>query len=160
MSTTVALLRGAPARTSPARPAYELRANQARGLGLVLAVWELPTPATPRLSAPECVGTLRGRALEILEARIFRRLRSTGIRLSALRAGEEQRAELDEDAALILALLFRTLAPMRSLDRIRQVADGIERMSREEAGYWLGMAVHRRNPRRVLAALRMLLAST
>jgi hypothetical protein len=30
-------------------------------------------------------------------------------------------------------------------------------MTREEAGYWLGMAVHRSHPRRVLAELRVLL---
>jgi hypothetical protein len=30
-------------------------------------------------------------------------------------------------------------------------------MERAEAGYWLGMAMHRRNPRRVLTALRFLL---
>lgn len=48
---------------------------------------------------------------------------------------------------------------MRHLDRIRQVADGIDEMSREEAGYWLGMAMHRKNPRRVLAALRTLLTT-
>ena len=30
-------------------------------------------------------------------------------------------------------------------------------MGREEAAYWLGMAMHRRRPRRVLTALRMLL---
>jgi len=41
--------------------------------------------------------------------------------------------------------------------RITVYADGIDAMSREEAGYWLGMALHRRRPRRVLAALRMLL---
>jgi hypothetical protein len=35
--------------------------------------------------------------------------------------------------------------------------DGIELMRREEAAYRLGMALHRKNPRRVLAALRLLL---
>jgi len=30
-------------------------------------------------------------------------------------------------------------------------------MGQEEAAYWLGMAMHRVNPRRVLSALRMLL---
>jgi hypothetical protein len=30
-------------------------------------------------------------------------------------------------------------------------------MEREEAAYWLGMAMHRRRPRRVLRALRVLL---
>ena len=30
-------------------------------------------------------------------------------------------------------------------------------MAREEAAYWLGMAMYRKYPRRVLSALRMLL---
>ena len=34
---------------------------------------------------------------------------------------------------------------------------GIEAMTKEEAGYWLGMAMHRKYPRRVLMALRFLL---
>ena len=42
-------------------------------------------------------------------------------------------------------------APMRT------VLEGIEAMEREEAAYWLGMAIHRPNPRRVLCALRTLL---
>jgi hypothetical protein len=58
---------------------------------------------------------------------------------------------------LNLGLLFRAMASMRKLERIRRDADGIDAMTREEAGYWLGMAVHRKSPRRVLAALRMLL---
>jgi len=35
--------------------------------------------------------------------------------------------------ALNLALIFWTLAPMMSIDRIRQVAEGIDQKSREEA---------------------------
>ena len=64
---------------------------------------------------------------------------------------------LDEDLALNLGLLFRMLAPMRSRKNMRQVTDGIEAMGREEAAYWLGMAMHRKYPRRVLMALRYLL---
>ena len=37
------------------------------------------------------------------------------------------------------------------------VAEGADAMDREQAGYWLGMAMHRPNPRRVLMALRCLL---
>ena len=59
--------------------------------------------------------------------------------------------------ALTLGLLFRTLAPMRSRDNMRTVSEGIEVMEREEAAYWLGMAMHRKHPRRVLTALRFLL---
>ena len=64
---------------------------------------------------------------------------------------------LTEDLVLTLGLLFRTLAPMRSRDNMRAVAEGIELMGREEAAYWLGMAMHRKHPRRVLTALRFLL---
>ena len=63
---------------------------------------------------------------------------------------------LTEDLALTLGLLFRALAPMRNRDNMRSVAEGIEAMGHEEAAYWLGMAMHRRRPRRVLTALRIL----
>ena len=46
---------------------------------------------------------------------------------------------------------------MRHREHIAAVAEGIEAMSKEEAGYWLGMAMHRKHPRRVLMALRFLL---
>ena len=43
---------------------------------------------------------------------------------------------------------------------IENCARGINAMAREEAAYWLGMAMHRRNPRLVLAALRLLLSAS
>ena len=64
---------------------------------------------------------------------------------------------IPEELALTLGLLFRVLAPMRSRPRMRQVAEGVEAMESEEASYWLSMAIHRKNPRRVLTALRYLL---
>ena len=67
---------------------------------------------------------------------------------------------LPEDVALTLGLLFRALAPMRSRDNLRNVVEGIEQMGKEEAAYGLGMAMHRKNPRRVLSALRMLLTAS
>lgn len=140
-------------------PSYELRAIGLGGGQLELSIWQRPTPATPRLTAPECTGTLKGRALQIVETRICKRLKGSGIRVGGIQKGQAERFHLDEDEALNLALLFRVLAPMRSIDRIRMVADGIDKMSREEAGYWLGMAVHRVYPRRVLAALRLLLTT-
>jgi hypothetical protein len=46
---------------------------------------------------------------------------------------------------------------MRNRSYMRGVSEGIDAMAKEEAAYWLGMAMHRRRPRRVLAALRCLL---
>jgi hypothetical protein len=138
-------------------PVYELRRKARRGGEYALEIWQIPSPATPRLDAPEHVASLKGTPLRLLEARLARRLAHARINLGAAASERERRWPLDEDLALLLGLLFRALAPMRNLDRIRQVADGIDAMSHEEAGYWLGMAMHRKNPRRVLAALRILL---
>ncbi len=91
-----------------------------------------------------------------MEHRVLKLLVAAGVKFAPL-AGPKEAWPLGEDNALRLGLLFRTLAPMRSRDSMRAVADGIEGMGREEASYWLGMAMHRRNPRRVLTALRFLL---
>jgi len=97
--------------------------------------------------------------LRIAENRLLKRLAREKIVLGSLKPGKSKRWPLDEEVALTLGLLFRVLAPMKNLDRIRQVAEGVEKMSREEAGYWLGMALHREYPRRVLASLRILLTT-
>jgi hypothetical protein len=140
-------------------PQYELRFRRRSGSDIELEIWQTPSPATPRLTAPEYVAGLKGAALRLVEPRLLKRLARAKISLAVPSAEKTRTWKIDEDLALNLGLLFRVLAPMRNLDRIRQVAEGVEVMSREEAGYWLGMAMHRRYPRRVLAALRILLTS-
>lgn len=159
IATAATVPRAAAFRKHEARPQYEIRAQGLSDGNTELGIWELPSPATPRLLHPERVAGLHGRNLLMVEARLLRRLRQAGISLPHLRKGETRSFALDEDLALNLSLLFRVLAPMRSDRRIREVLEGIEKMPREEAGYWMGMAVHRVNPRRVLAALRILLAT-
>jgi hypothetical protein len=117
----------------------------------------MPSPASPHLTTAVRVAGLRGRNLELVEHRVLKRLSQAGVKLGNGHANKVQRYAITEDLALTLGLLFRTLAPMRNRDNMRAVAEGIEAMGREEAAYWLGMAMHRKNPRRVLTALRFLL---
>lgn len=154
MSTARKQAQPAPATS---QPRYELRVVVPKKGDHRVEVWQLPSPATPRLKEDEQVAGLKGAAWRMVQARVLRRLARVGVAFGTLTPGSTQRWSIDEDLALSLGLLFRTLAPMRSLDRLRQAADGIEAMTREEAGYWLGMAMNRKRPRRVLAALRMLL---
>lgn len=141
---------------SKTQPLYELRARR-RGPGNTeLEVWQIPSLATPQITSPVRLAGLRGRNLELAENRVFKRLKESGIRLDLLPI-EGMASVLPEETALRLALLFRTLAPMRNREKMRLVAEGIDVMGKEEAGYWLGMSVHRKNPRRVLHALRILL---
>ncbi len=137
-------------------PAYEARLVRHGASDTEIEVWQMPSPASPQVTAPRRLAGLRGRNLDLVEHRVLKLLAAAGIGISP-RGGRKQAEPLPEDAALRLGLLFRTLAPMRSRDNMRAVADGIEAMGREEAAYWLGMAMHRKNPRRVLTALRFLL---
>lgn len=149
--------RRAPADPSMALPRYELRAHYFGPADTELEVWQLPSPATPALTAPVRVAGLRGRNLELVEHRVTRKLKQTGVPFEQPSLRLPRAWSLPEDVALPLGLLFRSLAPMRSRDNLRNVVEGIEQMGKEEAAYWLGMAMHRRNPRRVLSALRVLL---
>ena len=145
------------AETPALSPRYELRVRRHGPADSSYEVWQLPSAASPHLSCAQRVAGLRGRNLDFVEHRVLRRLSQAGIRLGQHKDATKRGYMLGEDAALILGLLFRSLAPMRSRANMRAVTEGIEAMGREEAAYWLGMAMHRRNPRRVLTALRCLL---
>ena len=88
---------------------------------------------------------------------MLRLLAQSGVRLGPNAGDDNSGYPLPEEVALLLGLLFRALAPMRNRANMRAVVEGIETMRHEEAAYWAGMAIHRRHPRRVLMALRILL---
>ena len=151
--------RRAPADPSLALPRYELSTRYFGPSDTELEVWQLPSPATRHLTTPMRVAGLRGRNLELVEHRVTRRVTQIGIPFESPALHLPRAWSLPEDMALTLGLLFRALAPMRSRDNLRAVVEGIEAMGKEEAAYWLGMAMHRKYPRRVLTALRVLLTS-
>jgi hypothetical protein len=140
-----------------ALPQYELRAKRLAGFDMEIEIWQLPASATPHIRQPTYVAGLRGRNLSLIEHRLLRRMKQVRIDITNLPAIDALRIPVDEEMAINLGLLFRALAPMRNREHIAAVAAGIEAMTKEEAGYWLGMAMHRKYPRRVLMALRFLL---
>ena len=143
--------------TPASAPRYELRVGSHGASDTEYEIWQLPAPATPHIKSAIRIAGLRGRNLELVEHRVLRRLAAAGIRPKLDPPRSDRAYAVGEDTALTLGLLFRALAPMRSRDNMRAVAQGIEAMEREEAAYWLGMAMHRSRPRRVLMALRVLL---
>ena len=165
MNSTARIPRLRLIETPKSVPQYEVRIRH-HGLGdTEIEVWRMPSPATPQLTSPPRLAGLRGEALELVEHRVFKQMQRAGLRISSLRPvparkqaeRQVQGYNIPEELALTLGLLFRVLAPMRSRPRMRQVAEGVEAMEKEEASYWLSMAIHRKNPRRVLTALRYLL---
>ena len=151
------LERIAQIETPDSAPRYELRVRRHGPVGSEYEIWQMPATATPQVTSALRVAGLRGRNLELVEHRVLKRLSRSGVKPGQRADTRKRGYTLTEDLALTLGLLFRTLAPMRSRDNMRAVAEGIEAMGREEAAYWLGMAMHRKHPRRVLTALRFLL---
>lgn len=153
------MTRRTPTRSprSTTRPRYELRVARGRGSDSTLEVWQLPSPATPSVPVPRRVAGLGGRNLALVEHRVLRQLKQEHVDPTSVGPHGAGRFEISEDIALRLGLAFRTLAPMRNRAFMRACIDGIEAMGKEEAAYWLGMAMHRKYPRRVLGALRYLL---
>lgn len=137
---------------------YEVRRHSVGGYDDAYEVYELPSKAAPYLHEPRRIGGLAGANLALVEKELLRRLRRIGARFENGRHDGIAHATIPEDEALRLALLFRVVAPMRSRRRIDAVIRGIESMGREEAAYWLGMALHRKMPRRILSALRIVAA--
>jgi len=140
-----------------ALPRYELRIRQRSSSDSEIEIWQLPAPATPHIKSPVYIAGLHGRNLALIEHRLLRRLKPLGISLAGLPLDDVRRFALEEASAINMGLLFRALAPMRNREHMVAVAAGIEAMPKEEAAYWLGMAMHRKYPRRVLMALRFLL---
>ncbi len=143
--------------TPDSAPRYELRVRRHGPVDAGYEIWQLPAPASPHVTCALRVAGLRGRNLELVEHLVLRRLSRAGVRLGRSADATRRGYALTEDLALMLGLIFRALAPMRSRENMRAVSEGIESMGREEAAYWLGMAMHRKRPRRVLTALRIML---
>ena len=60
-----------------------------------------------------------------------------------------------------LCLLAMALNPLRKLERIREIRNGVDAMSREEATYWFSKAVGAdsyNDRRRIMKAMRILLS--
>jgi len=140
------------------RPTYQFRLAANEAGVYEYSVWRTGSTAANRQGG-ERVAVLRGPAAHLSETRILRLLARAGIKPGPIRLGEKRTFAIGEDWALMLGLLLRVLGPMRNPDQIREVAERIEDMSREEAGYWLGLSMYRDNPRRVMAALRLLLTT-
>ena len=157
MSAATAAKRPDIRRLATVLPRYELRARRLAKAESEIQIWQLPSAATPQVRLPVYVAGVHGRNLALIEHRLLRRLKQHRIELTGLPLDDVRRFPIDEELAINLGLLFRALAPMRNREHMAAVAAGIEAMPKEEAGYWLGMAMHRKYPRRVLMALRFLL---
>jgi hypothetical protein len=102
------------------------------------------------------LGGIHGTPFRLIEHKLIKGFSRFKIDWSSL---EKRTYKIPEGMANSYSLLFRALAPMKNIDRIRSVAEGISEMREEEAAYWMGMVLHRKKPSRILAALRLILTT-
>lgn len=110
--------------------------------------------ATTDLTERERVVRLNGFRAARAVGPIHDLVRDRGVRARAWSDG--QPIELDQATGAQLELLIRSAKPLRRLDRIDRVIDGIAAMSREEATYWHVQMTNRSG----LRALRLLLGDS
>ena len=106
---------------------------------------------TTDLSNRERVIRLNGFRVPRAVGPIHDLIRDRGVSARAWTAGRP--IELDQATGAQLELLIRSAKPLRRLDRLDRVIDGIAAMSREEASYWHVQMTNRAG----LRALRLLL---
>ena len=137
-------------------PRYEVRRHSVRGYDDAYEVYEFPSKAAPYLREPRRLGGLAG-----ANFRWSKRSCCVGCgarRLRRRRTAPAWRTPPAGGRGIATGLLFRAVAPMRSRARSMPLFTVSNRWGSEEAAYWLGMALHRKNPRRILSALRIVAA--
>ena len=98
-------------KTPSSAPKYEIRVRSYGPADTELEVWHLPSPASPQVTSPVRVAGLRGRNLELVEHRVLKRLTQAGVKLISKPKDGPLGYAISEDIALMIGLLFRTLAP-------------------------------------------------
>lgn len=130
---------------------YELRRSTDPRKGIRWEIYKLPS----RGEAIFLAG-VHGSPFRLIEHKMIKGFKRLKIEWSD---PTPKRWQILESEANSYALLFRVLAPMKNIERIRSVISGIEDMREEEASYWMGMVLHRKKPARILMALRILLTT-
>ncbi len=141
-------------------PRYELRVRVHGPVDTVYEVWQLPSPATPHVRVPaRCCRTSGPKSGTHRASRIA----PLGARRSPpwtwpVCEPQEARVRLAPKSWLSRSACSSASSPQCAVATTCGLwPKALRRWSAREAAYWLGMAMHRRHPRRVLTAIRVLL---
>ncbi|USR90953.1 hypothetical protein NEA10_19355 [Phormidium yuhuli AB48] len=109
-----------------------------------------------RRPAARRIGRLKGQALVLSRMPIYTALKQNHYDPKTLSCKRKKPYILDESSGICLGLLFRALQRLRKLERIANIAAGVEAMTQEEAHYWFAKIESGQHPS-ALRALRVLL---
>lgn len=104
------------------------------------------------------VAELGGNSLRAVADQVLDAIKRSGYRATDLQATRREPFRLDDESGVRLGLLFLAVKPVTKMDRVEAIAEGIRRMTSEEAYYWYSKSTAQKTAARAQKALRLLLA--
>lgn len=101
------------------------------------------------------IATLRGWAVTACHAGLADLLRQEGYPPAVLARPQAEALSLSEDTGIHLALVFRLVRPLKRLDRVHNVLQGLARMSPDERHYFFARIQYPGKGRYMERALRL-----
>lgn len=134
---------------------YQLRVLKDHDNAVRLELWQVPYNRSPQAEDPHKVGTLRGLPLTACHSGLTEVLGREGHSPSVLSRPRPEAVELTEDGGIYLALLFRLIRPLKRIDRIQNVFQGLSRMTPDERQYFFARIQYPGKGRYMERALRL-----
>lgn len=106
--------------------------------------------------AAKRIGRIKGESLLLIKQAIYQALKANNYDPQTLSNKRQNPYILNEQYGVNLALLFQAAAPLKKLERIVNIKEGIMAMSNEEAHYWFAK-INNNKHSSALRALRVLL---
>ena len=134
---------------------YQLRVLKDHDNAVRLELWQVPYNRSLQSEDPHKVGTLRGSPLIACHGGLTEALQQEGHPPSVLSRPQPDPVTLTEDGGIYLALLFRLIRPLKRIDRIQNVFQGLSRMTPDERQYFFARIQYPGKGRYMERALRL-----
>jgi len=106
--------------------------------------------------APKRIGRLKSSILVQVREMVYDCLKANNYDPKTLTHNRQAHYVLNEETGVNLALLFQTVQPLSKVERISNIAQGIQAMSYEESHYWFAKVSNGKRSQ-ALRAIRVLL---
>jgi len=104
------------------------------------------------------IAELGSGSLKLVADQVMDALKRSGYRATELNVGRREPFDLNEETGVRLGLLFLAVKPVSKVERVEAIAQGIRRLTSEEAYYWFSKCTKEPTAARAQKALRVLLA--
>ncbi|PSR22056.1 MAG: hypothetical protein C7B47_16925 [Sulfobacillus thermosulfidooxidans] len=137
------------------RKPYQLHILKDHDNAVRLELWQEAYNTNDKQQDPQKVGTLRGTQFLACQPGLVEVLKNEGHPPSVLTRPRTDPLGLTEDTGIYLGLLFRLARPLRRVERIQNVLQGLVRMTPDERQYFYARVQYSGKGRYMERALRL-----